>query len=259
MKKAIYYLLMIQLMLSACLKNEESFDSFMADWESLQIYQNVCPSVTDAVEYPEPWIPEIWNTFEISGETINAMSTCGLLETWLNHPAYNNSWSPYCTHCSDMSRPAFLSFNMGVSRNEVSSEFFKRRDCVPVLAFKYLTFIKAKSKPSGRQRCFEFLLASDMSMSVSNEMEKIQFMAMALEKMKYEKKEVNGACHIMVAIMLSCNYAPFVEEIGPKIEDSNFGYTFRNLEAGIYYSGFQDYHAKIIIEYAKQFLNEKNK
>jgi len=258
MKKLINFFFLMLLGFNSCHKNGD-FEEFILEWDSLNIYQNVCPSFTDAVKYPEPWTSEVANSFEITSETIYSMSTCGLLETWLNHPSRNHFWSPWCSHCSNLELPGFFNFNMSTSRDVILLEFFDRIDCVPVLASQYLSLIKEKAKSSGRQQCFELLLASDMCMNVTSEKEKIEFMAMALQKMKYKENEVNGTCHLMVAIMLSCKYTPFDKEIGKKLEDSVYGYTFRNLENGNYYIGFQNYHAEIIIKYAKQFLKEKNK
>ena len=257
MKKLINYLLLMLLWFISCHK-EGAFEEIIVFGESLTIHQNVCPSVTDAVKYTELWISEIGNSFDIGCETFSSMSTCGLLETWLNHPSHNHSWSPWCLHCSNLAFPGFFNFNTEVSKDKVLVEFFKRTDCVPVLESQYISLIIEKAKPSGRQQCFELLLASDKCMDETNEKEKIKLMAMALQKMKYEQKDVNGTCHLMVSIMRSCKYAPFEKEICQKLEDSVYGYTFRNLENGVYYIGFQDYHAEIIIKYAKQFLKEKN-
>ena len=76
MKKSINFALSIVLVLAihACsTKMDDSFDDFLAKWEIT--YQNVCPSVTDAVNKPEPWNVDVARTFVIPSETIRSMST----------------------------------------------------------------------------------------------------------------------------------------------------------------------------------------
>lgn len=255
MKKTVYYLFIGLWMLTAC---DASFDDFLDEWDLSKDYQNRCPKISDAVEYPESWRPiSPVETFEFPDETIRSMSTCGLLETWLNQP-YRNALGPWCVHCSYLYYTGFYSFNVGLSMDKTSVELFERNDCAVVLINKYLSFIKAKEKPSGRLQSFELLLASDKSMSVLSKKEKSQVMAIALKKIGYEKKQVNETCHIIVAIMLTCDYTPFCEDIGSKLEDTTYGYTFNNTDSQVFGTGFSsDYHADIIVKYAKQFLNEQ--
>ena len=254
MKKSVYILLIIPLLFTACAKDAPdsgSFDDFMEEW-GLSVYSlNVCTSVQDAVKYPEPWTAEVAATFVIPDETVHSMSTCGLLETLLEHPT-NRMLGPWCTICSSLSYPGVTNFNQVLQGNKVAIELFKRSDCASVLASKYLDFIKNKKEISGQIKYFEMLLSSDMCMGTLSETEKIQLIAMALERTKYDEERVNETCHIMIAIMQSCDYAPFCEEVSPKLQETTFGYTLSE-DA---YSNLVGSYTDLIIRYAKQFLND---
>ena len=259
MKKTSYFIFIVLLALTACdkdsLDSSSSFDTFLDNWEPLKSYQNGCISATDAIKYPEPWTLEVAETFVISDETILSMSTCGLLQTWLDYPP--RALGPWCTYCSNLNLPGITIFNNDLQADNIAMELVGRNDCVTVLMSKYLSIIKTKEKPSGKERTFEMLLASDICMSVLNEKEKILFMAMALEKMSYETDPVNETCHIMVAIMQACNFTPFLEEVGKNLRETMLGYTISNASDGLLHTGLGDF-SDIIEKYAKQFLNEQN-
>jgi len=69
MKKSINFILCIifALALNACSSNTDDPESFDFDFdfdELLITYQNFfCPSVTDAIKYPEPWTSDVEKTF----------------------------------------------------------------------------------------------------------------------------------------------------------------------------------------------------
>jgi len=130
--------------------------------------------------------------------------------------------------------------------NKAAVELFKRDECISVLASKYLTVIKQKEE-TDRTEYFEILLSSDMCMKALNEREKILFMAMALERVKNKSESIRTKepLHIIVAIMKSCNYVPFLNEFGTEWTEGTWGY------------GICSVYENKIIEYAKQFLNEK--
>jgi len=246
----------MQFTFNACHKDDDaSFNAFLDEWESLKIYQDVCTSVTDAFIYPEPWTIEVAKTFSYPTEIITSMSTCGLLESWLKHPA--KTLGPWCSICSDLFHQGVFSFNYSLKLDKIALELFGRSDCVLTLMSKYLTVIEEKKKSSYMLQNFEMLLSSDMYMLLLNEDEKIQLMAMAIERMKYEKESVNETCHIMIAIMQSCNYTPFVEEILPKLNDTMRGYSFSKHYDNVISIGLDHDSCELIKNYAQQFLNEK--
>jgi len=246
MKKSVYFILIILLILSGCFN---SFEAFLEEWDELRTYQSVCPSVTDAFKFPENWTKEDLDNFaNLPEETIYSMSTCGLLKTLLEHPT-NRLLGPWCAYCSNSGLPGVAMFNNDLMANKVAVELFERNDCFSILASNYLTIIKEKKEHSGQIAYCEMLLASDMCMAALKEREKIQLMAMALEKVKYKSESihVNETFHIIVAIMRSCNYTPFLNEFGTEWREGLQGYSICFVSEN-----------EILI-YAKQFLNEKNK
>ena len=255
MKKSALFVFSMLLSLASCSK-DASFESFLEEWDMLKPYTiSVCPSVTDAFTYPEPWTVEESEKFAMLPiETFRSMSTCGLLETLLEHPSYRLH-GPWCPVCSNLSAPGVYNFNYGLSSNKIAVEMFGRDDCFPVLSSKYLSIIKNK-KNNSQTDYLEMLLASDLCMESFSEKEKVLLMAMALER-KFDKNLPKGqnpteeelwyflsvTPHIMIAIMKEFNYAPFMSKYGTNLVDGLRGYCNLN-----------DHD---IIEYAKQFLNEQ--
>lgn len=253
--------------LTACSKNysEDSFEEFLKEFELLDIYNGgICTSVTDAVKYPNPWTIDIERVFVISDETIRSMSTCGLFVTLIEDPS-DQTWKPWCSYCST-DIPGVTIFNNRLKANKVAIELFERDDYYPVLASKYLTVLKFKEVHQDGSiinmplniSYLEMLLASDMCISTLREKEQIQLLAMALERTKYTDVLKHITYHIMIAIMDLYNYAPFVEDIKPRLFETTFGYSLLNLQDDEPYNFTLSMpQADIIKEYATQFLNEQ--
>ena len=266
MKKSINFILSIALVIAihACSTNmDDSFDDFLKEWELS--YQNVCSSVTDAVKVPEPWNVDVARTFVIPDETIRAMSTCGLLDTYLMFPSTPDP------NGGNFYNPAITEFNANLRENKVAIELFERSDCFPVLAAKYLKCIKEIKPPDSKYGPYdriwkvvdflEWLLLSDMCMTVLDEKKKNQLMAMAL--VFKEKSIANGqfwleSYNLMISIMISCNYKPFVTEVGPRIREGAGGYYLIDSDNGKFQSNaLSASHVELILKHAKQFLNEQ--
>ena len=250
MKNTIYILFIMQLILSACSQDSQnesdSFETFLDKWNlRSNLNEEKCTSVSDSVKYPDPFTKEIAETFAIPDEIIHNMSTCGLLETLLDCPP-RRMLGPWCTTCSNSNLPGITMFNEELLNIKEAVEFFKRYDCFSVLSYKYLTIIKEKKEQSGQIAYFEMVLASDICMSVLNESEKIQLIAMALEKVKNKNSIIHivETCHIMIAVMKACDYSPFMNEVSANIVEGTFGYNIGDYD---------------IQKYAKDFLNEMNK
>ena len=274
MKKSVYIVLIMLLLLTECSKDSsdcpDSLDSFLDEWGLLSYRESVCPAVTDAIEYPEFWY-DVLNPFVPHEETIRSTSTCGLLETLLEHPLFI-----MMTPSSDLFQPRVSMFNDELQANKVTVELFNRGDFYPVLVSKYLSVIKVSDYlERGDLYFIQWLFASDMCMSAMSEKEKIKLMAMALERTKYAKNmDYINPCLMMIAIMKSCNFAPFMEDIEPRLIETLTGYTM--IDPGVEprfveYLGYTHVvpgfgittniltsdHRDIIVEYAKQFLNEQ--
>ena len=276
MKNSVYFVLsmLLAFALNTCsnnvLENSDFSDrEFLKEWD-LTSYLNVCTPVTDALQYPEPWNVDVERTFVIPDETIRSMSTCGLLVTLLEDPSIHAK-KPWCTYCSSWYNSGVTIFNNELQTNKVAVELFERNDCFPVLASEYLTNLtlvleeiapgiyKCPEKGICNMAYFEMLLASDMNISALSEKEEIQLMAMALERTKHAK-DIITTCHILIAIMKSYQYAPFVKDIEPRLTETTNGYTMSTPYDSIQYIGLGAPHINLILEYAKQFLNEqKNK
>ena len=252
------------------------FDELLKEWGFT--YQNICPSVTDAIEYPEFWIePNVDNLPSPSDETVHSMSTCGLLVTLLEYPL-----GVFMVPSSDLFQPRVSMFNNELQSNKVAVEFFNRGDFYPVLVSKYLSVIKARGYYEGavlknpiNVHDIQWYLASDMCISALSEKEEIQLMAMALERTKYAFDNENiEPCLIMISIMKSYKYDPFMKDIEPRLIETMAGYTM--CEPGfeprfVEWMGYTHVvpdgtintniltsdHINIIIKYAKQFLNEQ--
>ena len=276
--------IVLALVLNACSANMGDdeyfgyvFDELLEKWGFT--YQNVCPSVTDAVEYPEPWDADAKKTFVIPDETICSMSTCGLLVSCLKDPVYIGNWT-----MNNLYAPGVSLFNNELRENIMALEFFNRSDFYPVLISKYLSVIKVTELEGSAvvgsavngPGYLEWILASDMCLSAMSQNAKVQLMVIALERTKYAVDfEKNQACMIMISIMKSCKYTPFMEDIEPRLIETSSGYAM--LEPGvqprfIVYMGYTMYdhiscgaisnalsiHDRdIIMEFAKQFINKQ--
>ena len=259
MKKNVLYVLTILFAFGSCVSKiddfetvEESFNSdiFLAKWGV--IYQNVCPSVTDAFIQPNRWNPSLWIT--ISDKTIRSMSTCGLLETMIENPL-KLSLSPG----SNLFSPGITNFNNELRTNKAAVAFFKRRDFYPILASKYLSVINHEDMSIAHVQ-FEGILSSDLCMSALNKRQMIQLMVMALERTKYAL-DTDTPRHfmIMISIMKTWKYHPFVKDIEPRLFETAGGYTLLEPDGSmpyLYVTNLSIHHRELIIKYAKQFLNE---
>ena len=261
MKKSINFMscFLLALALNTCLADMDNseyfgFDEFLE--ELCVTYQNVCPSVTDAIEYPEFWY-DVNNPFVPYDETIRSTSTCGLLVTLLERPLF-----VMMVPGSDLFEPRITKFNNELQLNKVALEFFDRGDFYSVLVGKYLSVIKlsgtAASSIVDGPSYIEWIFASDMCMSAMSEKEKIQLMAVALERTKYAVDfEINQACMIMISIMKSCKYAPFMKDIEPRLVEVMSGYAMRETDSKVPINALLSHDRDVIIKYAKQFLCEQ--
>ena len=254
---------MLLFALNACSNKLDDFDEFFKGF-GVPVYTNVCPSFNDAIKYPENLVFGPAPTTFISDETIiRSMSTCDLLlNVDKGHPlnsnigfSINNSLDPYIT-----------TYNAKLCENKVALELFERDDCFPVLASMYQTVIKKhirskKGINSVHKEGIEMLLQSDMCMSVLDKEEKNQIMAMALafeKKEKYDDLYMGRTYNLMVSIMLSCNYPPFVEEVVPRLGETAGGYFLTAPNGNTLRTGIIHYDdIELILKHAKQFLNEK--
>lgn len=235
----------------ACSQNDDSF-SIERNWKNT--YQGICGPTPDAVRYPEPWTKEVMETFIIPAETIRTMSSCGLLETCLANP--DCLMGPWNTISSDLNFPGISAFNSTVRNNKVVAELLKRNDCFTVLTAKYQFIIEQKTEKSGKEQYFEMFLASDACMSVLSNEERIQFMNMALEMIERDKTLIIETRHILVAVMKSFNYMPFLVE-AEKNQYAVFSFADKSRNGfSEWLKGYDICSYDVVEKYAKRFLNE---
>ena len=234
MKKSVLYLLAILFVFSSCSEDEfndtEIFFEYFEEWGITVPYQDVSNSKTYSL---------LKNLIDYLDE--NQTKTITFPSSSLNHPSV--------TH-----------FNNFLRNSEEAANFFKRRDCVFVLISTYLINLKTEcgyvDNYNFKFAFLELVLSSDMCMSKMNVAEKVQLMALALERIKYEKCGLNPF-NIVISIMLSSNYIPFlnaVNDINPILLEC--------LRTGTHSVMIDDsgtvtqYTDDLIKKYAKQFIND---
>jgi len=247
MKNSFLYLLVILLSFYSCSSKDEErdidednmkFEDYLEEWDMIMYYQDVSQS-----------------------ETYHLMET--LIDFMDKNQMYFISFPS-----SDLNHKSVSHFNDYLSRSEEAVDFFIREDCTFVLLSTYLTsldterYTREQSKEYTMEEQFsnarfsflELLLSSDIFMSKMNIKEKCQLMILALESQKYKRLGVNSySFNIMISIMLSNNYTPFVNDVKPLLLESQ-GYVFYHLlttnDYGI------DGMDEVITKYARQFIKD---
>ena len=264
-----YIILTALISCSANMDNSDPFDDFLKEWNLT--LNNDCSEETNAAIYP-PSTKEI----EETDETIHSMSTCGLLRTLLDYPP--NTTGPWNYLSSNLFLSGVTNFNKNFNANKVAIELFNRKDFFSVLTSKYLSNMEESVRYGiGRFSYLEMALASDLCMKKLNEFEKRQLMAITLKRSTLiEADYLNETCHIMIAIMKSDNYTPFIEDIGSRLNESTRGYTLSKSRTslieedtipnddestipdieGLIWVGLSPQTVKSIIKYANMFLND---
>ena len=260
MKKIVIIGLITLLLIIACGKGnvpEEPFDpdfyAFLKEWDlSTFYYQNPCKSVKDAIDLG---LQDKWS--DIPDAIIGKISTCGLLETIRGsaHPQLFGPW-PFSTNAD---RHGVTIFNNDLRANKVAVELFSRNDCFSVLASKFLTNIRRGLMYNDY---FTMMLDSELSMETLNQREVIQTMAMAVERAEYiissrgEYRSLNEIGQLMIVIMQSYHYAPFVEDIGVQLFETTWGYSFDWTDGFIGWDStyvLKEHRFDLILTYATQF------
>ena len=227
--------------------------------------QTVCSGLApDRIVYPVPYTAEVEKRFEIPDETVTAMSTCGLLDSYLNFPP--RVLGPWCHWCSFYPQPLAEIYWFADKRDKVVVELISREDCIRIISERYANMVHTRNMYyygnddphfhgwKGVLQCFEMLIASNIFLEKLNEREMKNFMVMALKVLEIRNKNTDelGAPfetrHIMANIMLASKFEPFLEEFGV-VEipgDTYFGYTICSM--------VDDSGIGIVEKYARQYL-----
>jgi hypothetical protein len=225
MKKFALYLLSILMALNSCSMNEygEPVEMYYEDWGITVPYQDVSKSKT-------------------------YIFLKALIDQIDKNQVYLITYPS-----NDIDYPYVTKFNEYLWNSKEAADFFKRKDCIPVLISTYIVNLKAERDI--RSTILDLLLASDIFMSKMNITEKKQLMVLALERAKYLEYSRPGPFTIMISIMLSSNYTPFVEDVKPRLRETSV-YYYLNVDDN--YSirpGYNIQANDLIIGYATQFLN----
>ena len=171
-------------------------------------------------------------------------------------------------------------FNKSLRNSKEAIALFKRDDCVSVLISAYQAVIaeiillqkKAVSMwlVTEGYDYLELILFSDMFMEKMNITEKVNLMELALE-LDLEKSKIEYhnifTINIMISIMLSSNYPPFVNDIKPLLRENSMGIAYYLVMYPDCASTYgTDIEPCVIIDfgqahdlikgYAKQFIND---
>ena len=245
MKKAFLYVLGILFTLSSCSKADGFNDSIFEEYGITIPYKKASDSETDH-----------------------------LLKALIDNLDENQIYLFYF-FSSDTNYPSVTKFNEYMRNNKETVAFFEKDDCVPVLISACLNSLKTnryKAVDGGwtlENQWFYFLyyiLTNEICMSKMNITEKVQLMVLSLEKLKYGFSKVSDNDSnwtstnyidytIMISIMLSSNYTPFVNNVKPLLRESMTGATYCLWS----YDGTPivgDHFIDLITKYAKQFIND---
>jgi len=239
MKKLVIFVLVGLLAFSSCASKEkindsEIFEEYFEEFDITVFYQDVSKS-----------------------------KTYHLLEALLDHLS-ENLLPPQPVYSSYMPTLFPTELNNYLRDNKEAAAFFEREDCVYVLISTYLTNLKTENswdyKNNNSRRkffFFEMFLSSEMSLSKLNVTEKVQLMVLALESSMVKSPL---PFTIMISIMLSNNYPPFIEDVKPiLIEATPCCYCLRMNNDIVLPGGSESNHTiatDLITRYAKQFIND---
>lgn len=176
----------------------------------------ICPGESDGFIYPQQWTKTDRESFEIPDEIIAVMSTCGLIDTYLDRP--DRILGPWCAYCSYSSTPGVFRFNYLLDAAKEVQELFTRNDYIRPIMERYAEMIVSymSSEGPGNWDCFEMLIANEKFISKLNNQEKEVLMVMSLKMAECKKKYKRDGAeprHIMTSIMLADKFAPFIEEV----------------------------------------------
>jgi len=224
MKMSIFYIFAIFFAFTSCGTQDEYLDNYFDEWDITIPYQDVSKT----------------KTYSLLLKLINYLSENFLPDDVPVHSSYLHTLYP-------------TDFNNYLRDNEDAAEFFKRDDCAIVLMSEYFTSLK--TEPNRDFYFFEVLLTSDMFMSKLDVTEKVQMMVLAFERAKYKGCGCNPFT-IMISIMLSSNYTPFVEVVKPMLfEVSICNYGLRMVDTKVI-PGIDKQATDFIKGFAKQFIND---
>ena len=193
-------------------------DNYIAIVDELNSSGKECISPKDAVVYPEPWTKEVADTFTIPQATIENMSTCGLIQTFLNHPAA--ILGPWCNYCSGGDGIRY--FHATINQNPASAELLTRDDAFDLLLFRYINMMKELEGKDleivnpGLANNIAMILASDnIRLSLTKQQaEKLLVVSLRISETSEKKWGyfLIANTHIMLSALISLQYEAFLND-----------------------------------------------
>ena len=283
MKKSVFILFTLLFVFAACSDDKKNEPDPVEQNEPNPVDELDCIKLDEPVsDYEQDFVifEEYfgdWDTTVFYQEIYNS-ETYNLLENLIDYIDKNQIRLIYY---SNFNYPSVTKFNEYVCDSEEAAAFFNRDDCVSVLISTFLYRLKM-----GRYKMadynylywnnawssfFEYILKSEISMSKMNVTEKVQLMVLALEKYRYgficvhndslldglvdgfyRINQKAAAENIMISIMLSNDYTPFVKDVKPILVESTQGAMYS--VPSTYMAQTRDYF--LFPRYARQFIND---
>ena len=256
MKKSVLYVLAVFFVFSFCSPKNDFDDCEICNVIDIFNFSDI---FEENEEYFEEW------DITIPYQNVSDLITYKCLECLIGNMRGNIFYSDAL---SNQSAYSLTDFNNYLRKNKEATAFFKRKDCVSVLISTYLIYLKTEEylkagsgdqcRTLGIKSCFhflEFVLSSNMFMSKMNVKEKVQLMVLALESAKHVNSTSSYVSYtVMISIMLSSNYTPFVKDVKPMLMEtvSCYYYVGDYGIPGVGIWGATD----LITKYAKQFIND---
>ncbi len=228
-------------------------DNYIAIVDELNDSYRECISPKDAVVYPEPWTQEVAATFTIPQATIENMSTCGLIQTFLNHPSA--ILGPWCNYCSG--GDGIIYFNSIITLNPVPVELLTRDDAFDLLLLRYINMMEELLKENDPEKV-STLLADNIAMILASDNIRLSLTKQQAEKLLVvslkisetsEKKWgyfLNANTHIMVSALISLQYEAFLNDscfASGSLKTDLWGYRICHDTPGL------------IVKYVRDYLN----
>ena len=228
-------------------------DNYIAIVDELNGSYRECISPKDAVVYPEPWTQEVAATFTIPQATIENMSTCGLIQTFLNHPSA--ILGPWCNYCSG--GDGIIYFNSIITLNPVPVELLTRVDAFDLLLLRYINMMEELLKENDPEKVSTWLadniamiLASDnIRLSLTKQQaEKLLVVSLKISETSEKKWGyfLNANTHIMVSALISLQYEAFLNDscfASGSLKTDLWGYRICHDTPGL------------IVKYVRDYLN----
>ena len=261
--KSILYLLVILFALSSCSKSKNNDTEVSNEEKKSEVSSKISDEHDITIPYQDKEVLYL-----------ETLETYDLLEALIDY-IDKNQVQLITFPANSLDYPSVTMYNRYLKDSKEAVALFKREDCVSVLISTYLTSIregrhlkKYDDEPPWSAnnmwfRNLSLVLASEMCMSEMNVAEKVQLMTLALEIADYYNMNM-----IMISIMLTSNYIPFVEDIKPMLRQfiGTVGYYLEMSEAYQQttdidpvtgYSQQVAHQANDLIKsYAKQFIND---